>query len=117
MTNWSEIKVLLKMQNQNSSSQLHYSDEELNEFKLIFETKLSKAQNELKELKDLFESEKDALTKEQLKQFKNRNNELIDHCKKSLIRIEDKTYGISKETGELIEKEKLLAVPNGKKQN
>ena len=96
---------------------LRYSDEELNEFKLHFETKLSTAQNELKELKDLFESEKDALTKEQLQQFINRHNELIEHCEKSLIRIEDKTYGISKETGELIEKEKLLALPHGKKQN
>jgi RNA polymerase-binding transcription factor DksA len=100
-----------------NDSKLRYSDEELNEFKLLFETKLSTAQNELEELKDLFEAEKDDLTKEQLQQFINRHNELIEHCKKSLIRIEDKTYGISKETGELIEKEKLLALPNGGKQN
>lgn len=102
-------------QNQISSKAFRYSDEELNEFKLLFETKLSTAQNELEELKDLFEAEKDALTKEQLQQFINRHNELIEHCKKSLIRIEDKTYGISKETGKLIEKEKLLALPHGKK--
>ena len=101
--------------NEISSKALRYPDEELNELKLLFETKLSTAQNELKELKDLFESEKDALTKEQLQQFINRHNELIEHCKKSLIRIQDKTYGISKETGELIEKEKLLALPNGGK--
>ena len=109
------IKSLLKMQNENSSSQLRYSDQELQDFKLLFEKKLSSAQNELKELKDLFESEKDTIIKEQLHQFTNRHIELIEHFKKSLLRIEDKTYGVCKETGKLIEKEKLLALPNGGK--
>ena len=60
---------------------LRYSDEDLNEFKLLFETKLSTAQKELAELKDLFEAEKDALIKEQLHQFINRHTALIEHCK------------------------------------
>lgn len=94
---------------------LRYSDQELQDYKLLFEQKLSKAQKEHKELKDLFESEKDAIIKEQLHQYINRHIELIEHCKNSLIRIEDKTYGISKDKGELIEKEKLLALPHGRK--
>jgi RNA polymerase-binding transcription factor DksA len=103
--------------NENSSKAMCYSDEDLKEFMLHFESKLSSAQNELKKLKELFESEKDAIIKEQLQQFINRHYDLIEHYKKSLIRIEDKTYGINKETGDLIEKEKLLAIPHGKKQN
>ncbi len=94
---------------------LRYSDQELQDFKLLFEQKLSSAQKELEELRILFESEKDAIIKEQLHQFIKRHNELIEHFKKSLLRIEDKTFGISMKTGELIEKDKLLALPHGGK--
>ena len=94
---------------------LRYSDQELQDFKLLFEQKLSSAQKELEELKELFKSEKDAIIKEQLHQFIKRHNELIEHFKKSLLRIEDKTFGISKKTGKLIEKEELLALPHGMK--
>lgn len=108
-------KNLLKMKDENGTSQLHYSDKELQDFKLLFEQKLTTAQNEREELRILFESEKDEIIKEQLHQFTNRHIELIEHFKKSLLRIEDKTFGINKKTGELIEKEKLLALPLGGK--
>lgn len=94
---------------------MRYSDQELQDFKMLFEQKLSTAQKELEELRVLFESELDTIIKEQLHQFIKRHIELIEHCKNSLIRIEDKTYGVCKETGKLIEKEKLLALPNGGK--
>ncbi len=38
--------------------------------------------------------------------------DLIDHLEKALIRIENKTYGICRVTGKLIEKDRLRAVPH-----
>ena len=91
-----------------------YSDEELHEFKKLFEQKLATAQNELLQLMGLLKAEEDNIKKEQLHQMIYRHHQFIDHLNNVLNQIEAKTYGICRETGKLIEKEKLLALPHGK---
>ncbi len=50
--------------------------------------------------------------REQLSQLAGRQRKFIDHLENALIRIENKTYGICRETGNLIPKERLRAVPH-----
>ncbi len=52
------------------------------------------------------------LEKEQHSQQAARQRKFIDHLENALIRIENKTYGICRETGKLIQKERLMAVPH-----
>ena len=73
------------------SEKKRYSDEELEEFKELILKKLAKAQED-------YEILRASLT--------------IKHLQAALIRIENKTYGICRETGELIPKERLRAVPH-----
>ena len=107
-----------------------YSDEELLEFKEIILKKLEKAQNEydsiLSELNSANENgtndtsptfkalEEGASTlgKEEAVRMAQRQGKFIQHLKAALMRIENKTYGICCETGELIPKERLRAVPH-----
>lgn len=99
---------------------LRYSDEELNEFKILFQEKLEVAEAELIRLHGMMEQENqketnvDEMIKEQQNQMLARHISLIEHLKQSLSRIEDKTFGICSKTGRLIEKEILLALPHGK---
>ena len=110
-------------QQEEGNSTLRYSDEVLNEFKTLFLAKLQTAEAEMISLNKMIELENekekegkaDDMLKEQLKQLHYRHTALIAHLKKSLNRIEDKTYGVCKETGKLIEKDILLALPHEKK--
>lgn len=52
------------------------------------------------------------LSKEEAGQLAQRQQKFIKHLQAALIRIENKTYGICRETGELIPKERLRAVPH-----
>jgi len=52
------------------------------------------------------------LEKESLNQLASRQKKFIDQLEAALIRIENKTYGICRETGKLIPKERLRAVPH-----
>ena len=70
-----------------------YSDEELEEFRQII-------------------NEKMALAKEELISMAARQQKFIQGLKAALVRIENKTYGIDRITGELIPKERLRAVPH-----
>lgn len=107
-----------------------YSDSELKEFKeLIFE-KLNSAKEELYSLaKSLsnpnangtddtagtyktLEDGSATLEKEQLNQLAARQKKFIENLESALVRIENKTYGICRETGKLIQKERLRAVPH-----
>ncbi|MNI93990.1 General stress protein 16O [compost metagenome] len=52
------------------------------------------------------------MEKEQINQLAARQKKFIDNLENALVRIENKTYGICRETGKLIQKERLRAVPH-----
>lgn len=107
-----------------------YTDEELNEFKNIIIEKLDKArkdyellksaitQNESNDTQDtsptfkVLEEGAATLSKEEAGRLAQRQQKFIQHLQAALIRIENKTYGICRETGKLIPKERLKAVPH-----
>ncbi len=107
-----------------------YSDEELAEFKEIILEKLAKAKTDLELLKNtinhsdnndthdtsptfkIMEEGADVYSKEQAGQLAVRQEKFIKHLEAALVRIENKTYGICRETGKLISKERLRAVPH-----
>jgi len=109
---------------------MRYSDVELAEFKEIILKKLDAAKKELAYLQGLItrkdemggdESENRYMTmedgsvsmeREQLAQMASRQITFIDHLEKALVRIENKTYGICRVTGKLIDKARLRAVPH-----
>jgi len=109
---------------------MRYSDVELAEFKEIILKKLDAAKKELTYLQGLItrkdemggdESENRYMTmedgsvsmeREQLAQMASRQITFIDHLEKALVRIENKTYGICRVTGKLIDKARLRAVPH-----
>ena len=112
------------------SEKTRYSDEELQEFKEIILKKLEKAQADYELLKSnimntdgndisdtsptfkVLEEGASTLSKEEAGQLAQRQMKFIQHLKNALIRIENKTYGICRETGKLIPKERLRAVPH-----
>jgi len=109
---------------------VRYNDADLNEFKELIQKKLDSAKKELAYLQGLItrkddmggdESENRYMTmedgsismeREQLSQMASRQITYIDHLEKALIRIENKTYGICRVTGKLIDKARLRAVPH-----
>lgn len=105
---------------------VRYSDAELAGFKELITGKLSAARTQLKYLQnqlkgsDIGDSDKSkdmsdgtlGSEREYLSQMAAREIQLIGHLEKALIRIENKTYGICRETGKLITKDRLRAVPH-----
>ena len=109
---------------------MRYSDAELAEFRELINKKLDAAKKELAYLQGLItrkdemggdESESRYMTmedgsvsmeREQLSQMASRQITFIDHLEKALMRIENKTYGICRVTGKLIDKARLRAVPH-----
>jgi RNA polymerase-binding protein DksA len=107
-----------------------YSDEELKEFEDLINQKLEKARAELNTLRasltrssdegtdDTFGNVKtledgaDTAEKEQLSQLAARQQKFINNLENALIRIKNGTYGICVDTGKLISKERLRAVPH-----
>ena len=122
--------VLDKQKNDPGAPSLRYSDAELMEFKELIQRKLEAAKKELSYLQGLItrndetggdESENRYMTmedgslsmeREQLSQMASRQITFIDHLEKALMRIENKTYGICRVTGKLIDKARLRAVPH-----
>ena len=109
---------------------VRYSDSELNEFRELINKKLEASKKELAYLQGLI-TRKDELggdnddarymtmedgsismEREQLSQMASRQITYIDHLEKALMRIENKTYGICRVTGKLIDKARLRAVPH-----
>ena len=80
-----------------------YTDEELDEFRDLILQKLDKAKDEYAALKASI-TNSGRLAQRQMK--------FIQNLQAALIRIENKTYGICRETGKLIPKERLRAVPH-----
>ncbi|MGL4293951.1 MAG: TraR/DksA family transcriptional regulator [Bacteroidales bacterium] len=107
-----------------------YSDAELEEFKAIITMKLEKAYHDYDLLKSavmntdgnddsdtaptfkVLEEGAATLSKEEAGQLAQRQMKFIQHLRAALVRIENKTYGICRETGKLIPKERLKAVPH-----
>ncbi len=107
-----------------------YSDEELQEFKDLILEKLEKAKRDYDLLKQALnntdgndttdtsptfkalEEGASVLSKEEVGRLAQRQLKFIQHLEAALIRIENKTYGICRETGKLIPKERLRAVPH-----
>ncbi len=113
-----------------NTEKTRYSDSELLEFKTIILEKLRIAKEELLALTKIlsnsnangtddtagtFKTLEDGsatLEKEQTNQLAARQKKFIDNLEAALVRIENKTYGICRETGKLIQKERLKAVPH-----
>ncbi len=105
-----------------------YNDLELQEFKEIILKKLASAKAELKDLSEsgnnsngtddtgsvykTMEDGSSTLLKESNSQLAGRQLKFISNLEMALLRIENKTYGICKVTGKLIQKERLMAVPH-----
>jgi RNA polymerase-binding transcription factor DksA len=106
---------------------MRFSDEELKEFKGIIDGKLASARQELLNLKDSLDSltqsqegnkswnmeeGSDASEMEYLMNQVARQNKFIRDLEMALVRIENKTYGICRATGKLIDKQRLRIVPH-----
>ena len=112
------------------SEKTRYSDEELQEFKELILSKLETAQRDYELLRSnimntdgndvsdtsptfkVLEEGASTLSKEEAGQLAQRQMKFIQHLQAALVRIENKTYGICRETGVLIPKERLRAVPH-----
>ncbi len=108
----------------------HYSDEELQEFKEIILEKLERAEKDFQLLKStishedsndtqdtsptfkVLEEGANTLSREHNGRMAQRQLKFISHLKAALVRVENKTYGICRQTGKLIQKERLKAVPH-----
>ncbi len=107
-----------------------YSDEELEEFRVLINARLEVARKELAFLQGQMrgkdakgedevterhltvEDGSAAMELEQIAQLAGRQIQFINNLEKALIRIINKTYGICRETGKLIDKARLRAVPH-----
>ena len=109
---------------------VRYSDKELQEFKKLIEQKIEQAQKDLELLRNAYQNGADNNTDDTAPTFKafeegsetmskeanmalaNRQEKFIRDLKNALIRIENKTYGVCRITGKLIDKERLKLVPH-----
>ncbi len=106
-----------------------YSDADLEEFKALIEGKLAEARKDLDLLTaaishdnngtddtsptfKMMEDGSDTLSREETSQLAARQEKFINSLNNALIRIKNKTYGICRETGNLISKERLRVVPH-----
>jgi len=114
---------------QHSGPSMRYSDADLAEFREIIQKKLDAAKKELAYLQGLITRKDEggdmdearymtmedgsvSMEREQLSQMASRQITFIDHLEKAMMRIENKTYGICRVTGNLIDKARLRAVPH-----
>jgi len=107
-----------------------YNDTDLAEFRDLISKKLEAAKKELTYLQGLITRKDEmggdnddarymtmedgtmSMEKEQLSQMASRQISYIDHLEKAINRIDNKTYGICRVTGKLIDKARLRAVPH-----
>jgi|TARA_B100001059_G_scaffold127980_1_gene127864 RNA polymerase-binding transcription factor DksA len=107
-----------------------YSDKELQEFKNLILGKLKEAQddyhllvgslshnddhgtNDTGRTFNMMEDGSETLSREELAQLAARQEKFINNLQAALVRIENKTYGICRVNGTLIQKERLKLVPH-----
>ncbi|MEP6617629.1 MAG: TraR/DksA C4-type zinc finger protein [Ginsengibacter sp.] len=122
--------VLDQAPHENNGPTHRYSDPELTEFRELIQRKLETAKKELGYLQGLITRKDEmggddtdnrymtmedgslSMEREQLSQMASRQITFIDHLEKAMMRIENKTYGICRVTGKLIDKARLRAVPH-----
>jgi len=109
---------------------VRFSDSDLQEFRTIIESKLEEANEDLKLLRgqldysddhgtndtgrsfNMMEDGSETMSREEMSQLAVRQQKFINNLENALRRIENKTYGICRETGKLIRKERLKLVPH-----
>lgn len=107
-----------------------YNDQELQEFKELILAKIEKAESDLAILREQFANDQNngtddtspqfksfeegsmVMSKESNSQLASRQEKFIRDLKNALVRIENKTYGICRETGKLIDANRLRLVPH-----
>ena len=107
-----------------------YSDSELEEFRVLIQEKIDKAEHDLELIKSAymndhnngtddtsptfkaFEEGSATMSKEANSQLAIRQEKFIRDLKNAIIRIENKTYGVCRVTGKLINPERLKLVPH-----
>ena len=112
------------------TEKMRYSDEELEEFRTIINEKLRLARRDfdsmMKQIMNAdgndvddtsptykaLEEGSSTQSKEELVQMANRQQKFIQGLEAALVRIQNRTYGIDRITGELIPKERLRVVPH-----
>ncbi len=113
-----------------STEKTRYSDTELQEFKTLINKKLVEAEKDYALLRNslslsddhgtddtgrtfnMMEDGSETLSREEVAQLCSRQETFIKNLQQALVRIENKTYGVCRETGKLIQKERLLLVPH-----
>lgn len=113
-----------------SENKVRYSDKELDEFKVIIEEKIKHAQKDLELIESTFKNDSnngtedtsptfkafeegsETMSKEANVQLAIRQEKFIRDLKNALLRIENKSYGVCRVTGNLIKKERLKLVPH-----
>ncbi len=114
----------------NQDDRTRYSEEELKEFEVIISEKLDRAKKEFTYIKEvlsrkndegtdatvgtlkLLEDGADTAEKENFTQLATRQQKFIQQLENAMARIKNGTYGICVDTGKLIPKERLRAVPH-----
>src|SRR5210317_1276141 len=112
------------------NSKNKYTDKELESFRKIINEKIEKAQNDLELIKSAYmnnstngtedasptfksvEEGSETMSKEANTQLALRQEKFIRDLKNALVRIENKTYGVCRVTGKLIDKKRLKLVPH-----
>lgn len=113
-----------------ADNMVRYSDEDLQEFKEIIFKKIARAEQDLASLESSYKNDAnngtddtspsfksfdegaDTMAKEANVQLAIRQEKFIRDLKNALQRIENKTYGVCRVTGKLIQKERLKLVPH-----
>ncbi len=113
-----------------NDSKVRYSDQDLGEFKLIIEAKIKLAEEDLAMIESSYKNDSNngvedtsptfkafeegsaTMSKEANVQLAIRQEKFIRDLKNALLRIENKSYGVCRVTGNLIQKERLKLVPH-----
>ena len=113
-----------------SETKVRYSDKELEEFRAIIEEKINNAETDLALIESTykndsnngtddtsptfkaFEEGSETMSKEANVQLATRQEKFIRDLKNAILRIENKSYGVCRVTGALIQKERLKLVPH-----
>lgn len=111
-------------------SKTRYGDAQLNEFRVLINEKIKKAQEQFELIESAYRNDSDngtddtsptfkafdegseVMSKETASQLAIRQEKFIRDLKNALIRIENKTYGVCRVTGKLINPERLKLVPH-----
>ena len=113
-----------------SIEKTRYTDSELQEFKDLINSKLVEAEKDYSLLRNslslsddhgtsdtartfnMIEDGSDTLSREEVAQLAARQEQFIQNLQSALVRIKNKTYGVCRKTGKLIQKERLILVPH-----